>query len=69
MMTIVGRMPGISICHTRWNLLAPSTRAASCSSGLTPASAARYRMLPQPVDCQISEITYIGTNHPGSAVK
>ena len=37
----VGRIPGRSICQTRWYLLAPSMIAASCSSGLILERAAR----------------------------
>ena len=69
MITIVGRMPGMSICQTRWNLFAPSITAASCSSGLSEESAARYRMLPQPADCQISDPIYSGRNQEASPMK
>lgn len=37
--------------------------------GLMEASAARYRMLPQPAPCQISEPMYRGRNISASAIK
>ena len=64
-MITVGMMPGRSMCHTRRQMVAPSTRAASCSSTSTPASAARKMIVPQPMFCQMPVHTYTWANQSG----
>ena len=61
-------IPGMDtwrICSQR---LAPSTIAASYSSGLMPASAAMKMIDPQPAFCHMPEEMYIGRNQRGSTM-
>ncbi len=66
MMTTVGMMPGSVTCHVHWSLLAPSTLAASYSSGLMPAMADRYRMEFQPISFHRPETVNTPQNLDGS---
>src|SRR5690625_2190355 len=64
-MTTVGMIDGILMFQNCCILVAPSTLAASCSSGLTPANASKSLILLQPRHCHSPHQTYIWRNHPG----
>ena len=61
--TMVGLMEGSVMFHIFCHLLAPSTEAASYSSGEIPDIAARYMMEFQPKDCHTPKPIYVAT-HP-----
>ncbi|MNY60170.1 hypothetical protein D3C86_1966860 [compost metagenome] len=62
-MTIVLLIPGSVMFIILWKRFAPSTLAASYSSGLMPASAARKIIVPQPASFQMDCRIMSGRNH------